>query len=91
MDDEDIENLVFNFKNFSVSITGTKGFDNAQVTAGGVDLSEINLDTMEANKVKGLFFTGEVLDIDGICGGYNINFAYTSADICANAIIKENK
>lgn len=91
LDDEDIENLVFNFKNFSVSITGTKGFDNAQVTAGGVDLSEINLETMEANKVKGLFFTGEVLDIDGICGGYNINFAYTSADICANAIIKENK
>lgn len=91
LDDEDIENLVFNFKNFSISILGTKGFDNAQVTAGGVDLAEINLDTMETNKVKGLYFTGEVLDIDGICGGYNINFAYTSADLCAKAIIKDNK
>ncbi|MBR4706599.1 MAG: aminoacetone oxidase family FAD-binding enzyme [Pseudobutyrivibrio sp.] len=91
LDDEDIENLVFNFKNFPISILGTKGFDNAQVTAGGIDLSEIDLSTMEANKVKGLYFTGEVLDIDGICGGYNINFAYTSADLCAKAIIKENK
>ena len=91
LDDEDIENLVFNFKNFPISILGTKGFDNAQVTAGGVDLSEIDLSTMEANNVKGLYFTGEVLDIDGICGGYNINFAYTSADLCAKAIIKENK
>ncbi|MBP5324087.1 MAG: aminoacetone oxidase family FAD-binding enzyme, partial [Pseudobutyrivibrio sp.] len=91
LDDEDIENLVYNFKNFAISITGTKGFDNAQVTAGGVDLSEIDLDTMEAKKEKGLYFTGEVLDIDGICGGYNLNFAYTSADICAKAIIKENR
>ncbi|QFJ55595.1 aminoacetone oxidase family FAD-binding enzyme [Pseudobutyrivibrio xylanivorans] len=89
LDDEDIENLVYNFKHFSMNITGTKGFDNSQVTAGGVELSEIDLNSMEAKKVKGLYFTGEVLDVDGICGGYNLTWAYLSADKAANAIISE--
>ncbi len=89
LDDKDIENLIYNFKNFSISVDGTKGFDNAQVTAGGVDLSDINIETMESIKCKGLYFTGEVLDVDGICGGYNINWAYTSASIAADAIIKD--
>ena len=88
LDDEDIENLVYNFKNFEIDIIGTKGFDNAQVTAGGIDLDYINLDTMEANNTKGLYFIGEVLDVDGICGGYNLNFAYTSADIASKDLIK---
>ncbi|SDB09855.1 hypothetical protein SAMN02910298_00454 [Pseudobutyrivibrio sp. YE44] len=89
LDDEDIENLVYNFKHFSINITGTKGFDNSQVTAGGVDLEGIDLQNMEAKSTKGLYFIGEVLDVDGICGGYNLTWAYTSADIAANAIIKE--
>ncbi len=88
LDQQDIENLIYNFKNFVISINGTKGFDAAQVTAGGVDLKEINLETMESKKQPGLFFTGEVLDVDGICGGYNLNWAFTSASIAANAIIK---
>lgn len=88
LDDEDIENLIYNFKHFSIRIDGTKGFDSAQVTAGGVDLNEINLETMEAYKCPGLYFTGEVLDVDGICGGYNLSWAYTSADLAAKAIIK---
>ncbi len=89
LDDEDIKNLVQNFKHFSINITGTKGFDSSQVTAGGVDLDGIDLTTMEAKTEKGLFFIGEVLDVDGICGGYNLTWAYTSADIAANAIINE--
>ena len=44
---------------------------------------------MESLKCKGLYFTGEVLDVDGICGGYNLNWAYTSADIASKSIIKE--
>ena len=91
LDDEDIENLVYNFKCFIVSINGTKGFDSSQVTAGGVDLSGINTDTMEANNQKGLYFIGEVLDVDGICGGYNLTWAYTSATIAANDLIKVMK
>ncbi|MCR5581933.1 MAG: aminoacetone oxidase family FAD-binding enzyme [Pseudobutyrivibrio sp.] len=89
LDQEDIDNLVYNFKYFTISILKTKGFDHAQVTAGGVDLDDINLDTMESRVQKGLYFTGEVLDVDGICGGYNLNWAYTSADIAASAIIKD--
>ena len=88
LDEEDIFNLVTYFKSFPISITGTKGFDSAQVTAGGVSLSDIDIETMEAKNCKGLFFTGEVLDVDGICGGYNLSWAYTSADIAASAIKK---
>ncbi|WP_044934354.1 aminoacetone oxidase family FAD-binding enzyme [Pseudobutyrivibrio sp. LB2011] len=89
LDEEDVENLVYFFKNFSIPVDGTKGFDSAQVTAGGVDLSEIDTSSMESLKCKGLYFTGEVLDVDGICGGYNLNWAYTSADIASKSIIKE--
>ncbi|SFH61072.1 hypothetical protein SAMN04487830_10326 [Pseudobutyrivibrio sp. OR37] len=88
LDDEDIENLVYNFKAFSISVNGTKGFDNSQVTAGGVDLADINLDTMESLTKSGLYFIGEVLDVDGICGGYNLTWAYTSAILAANDLIK---
>lgn len=88
LDDEDINNLVFNFKHFSLNITGTKGFDSSQVTAGGVDLSDINLETMESKQCQNLYFTGEVLDVDGICGGYNLTWAYTSAMLAKNAILK---
>ena len=91
LDEEDIENLVYNFKSFVISIDGTKGFDNAQVTAGGVDLSEIDLSSMESLKCKGLYFTCEVLDVDGICCGYNLTWAYTSADIASKSLIKELK
>ncbi|SES71540.1 hypothetical protein SAMN02910413_0595 [Pseudobutyrivibrio sp. C4] len=89
LDEEDLENLVYFFKSFTISVDGTKGFDSAQVTAGGVDLSEIDTSSMESLKCKGLYFTGEVLDVDGICGGYNLNWAYTSADIASKSIIKE--
>ena len=89
LDEEDVENLVYFFKNFTIAVDGTKGFDSAQVTAGGVDLSEIDTSSMESLKCKGLYFTGEVLDVDGICGGYNLNWAYTSADIASKSIIKE--
>lgn len=89
LDDEDIDNLVYFFKHFAISLEGTKGFDNSQVTAGGVDLDGIDLETMESKSCPGLYFTGEVLDVDGICGGYNLTWAYLSATKAADAIIKE--
>ncbi|MDC7278334.1 aminoacetone oxidase family FAD-binding enzyme [Butyrivibrio fibrisolvens] len=89
LDDEDIDNLVYFFKHFAISLEGTKGFDNSQVTAGGVDLDGIDLETMEAKTCPGMYFTGEVLDVDGICGGYNLTWAYLSASKAADAIIKE--
>ena len=89
LDDEDIDNLVYFFKHFTIRINGTKGFDNSQVTAGGVDLDGIDLSTMESKVCNGLYFTGEVLDVDGICGGYNLSWAFGSAAKAANAIINE--
>lgn len=61
-----------------MDIAGSKGFDAAQVCAGGVDTREVNPDTMESLLVSGIYFAGEVLDIDGTCGGYNLQWAWSS-------------
>ncbi|MGM0641620.1 MAG: NAD(P)/FAD-dependent oxidoreductase [Thermotogota bacterium] len=61
------------------------GYDQAMVTAGGVDLKEIDIKTMMSKKVEGLFFAGEVLDVDGDTGGYNIQFALTSGKIVSES------
>ena len=59
-------------------ITGTRSWPSAQVTAGGIRTSEINPDTLESNIIKGLYFTGEIIDIDGGCGGFNLQWAWSS-------------
>ncbi|MBQ3474574.1 MAG: aminoacetone oxidase family FAD-binding enzyme [Bacilli bacterium] len=79
------ERLLDNLCRFEVVVTGTKSFDNSQVTAGGVKLSEIN-DNFESKLVPNLFITGELLNIDGDCGGYNIAFAIISALKASNYI-----
>ena len=63
----------------SYEISGTGGFSTAMVTSGGVSLDEVNLRTMEARRYPGLYFAGEVLDVDGDTGGYNLQFAFSSA------------
>jgi len=63
-------------KKFSLHPSGLRGWDFAQVTAGGVLYEEIDELTMESRKIKGLFFAGEVLDYDGPCGGYNLQHAW---------------
>ncbi len=67
-------------------ISGTAGYRTAMATAGGVKLSEINLNTMQSKKYHGLYFAGEVTDIDGDTGGYNIQYAFSSAYRAANSI-----
>jgi len=76
------KNAAFCVKKFEFNVLGTQGLDKAQVTAGGVSISEIDTDTMQSKKVEGLYFAGEILDVDGICGGYNLHFAWSSA-LCA--------
>jgi len=83
---KEINKLVHSIKSLSFTIIDTKGFDNCEVCSGGVDLNEINLYTMESKKQKNLYITGEVLDIDGDCGGYNLHFAWASAYATATAI-----
>ena len=82
----DIKKLADLLENFKFKAVDTKGFLKAQVCAGGVPLSEINPKTMESKIVKGLYLTGEVLDVDGDCGGYNLGFAWMSAMIAGENI-----
>ena len=72
-------------KNFTLEVNGTLGFDYAQVTRGGIDMSDVN-DDLESALCPGLFFAGEVLDVDGDCGGYNLTWAFASAARVAEAI-----
>ncbi|HBC85343.1 MAG TPA: NAD(P)/FAD-dependent oxidoreductase [Lentisphaeria bacterium] len=69
-----------------LTITGTAGFDRAMVTKGGVSLKEVNPDTLESKIVKGLYFAGEILDLDGPCGGYNLQWAFSSGHLAGKAI-----
>ena len=65
-------------KNFEMHISGVRGFNEAIVTRGGVNVKEINPATMESKKVKHLFFAGEIMDLDAVTGGYNLQIAWTT-------------
>ncbi|MDR1247254.1 MAG: aminoacetone oxidase family FAD-binding enzyme [Clostridiales Family XIII bacterium] len=65
-------------KHMEFPVAGTKGWKDAQVTSGGVPLSEVNTGTMESKLIRGLFFAGEILDYDGACGGFNLNWAFAT-------------
>ena len=69
------EKVVELLMSFPFWVVKTGGFEEAQVTTGGVPIEEVNIKTMESLKTKGLYLVGEILDVDGICGGYNIGFA----------------
>ena len=84
------DRLIELITDYKVNIVSTKGFKEAQVVSGGVSLTEINLDNMESKLVPGLYFTGEVLDVDGDCGGYNLTFAFVSGFL-AGRDIKNDK
>lgn len=76
--DARIDDLCKLVKAFPLDVTGVKGFDNAQVTVGGVSVSEFRADTLESRIAPGVFAAGEVLDIDGDCGGFNLQWAWSS-------------
>ncbi|MEM6798478.1 MAG: NAD(P)/FAD-dependent oxidoreductase, partial [Planctomycetota bacterium] len=65
-------------KRCRVPITGTQGFKKAEVTAGGVDLRDVDSRDMRSRRTPGLFFAGEVLDLDGPIGGYNFQAAFST-------------
>lgn len=75
---KDVDRLVNEIRHFNMNITSHNSFENAQVTAGGIDTREIESSTMESKLVKGLYFAGEIVDVDGTCGGYNLQWAWSS-------------
>ena len=80
---QDIVKIVKTIKNLQFTITDTKGFETCEVCAGGINLTEIDLETMESKHQKGLYFIGEVIDVDGDCGGYNLHWAWSSSNTLA--------
>lgn len=83
---EERQRLVYTLKNFCVPITATRPISEAIVTAGGVDVKEINPKTMESKLVEGLYFAGEVMDVDGFTGGFNLQAAFSSGYAAGVAI-----
>ena len=83
--DRQLHRLVRIVKADTVTITDTNGFENAQVCAGGVPLTEIDPGTMESRCMRQLYLAGELLDVDGICGGYNLQWAWATGYLAGRA------
>ncbi len=75
---EERERLVRTTKALSITVTGTRGFAEAIITSGGVDLKEVNPSTMECKRIKGLYIAGELLNLDAHTGGYNLQIAWST-------------
>ncbi len=78
--------LLTSIKNFDMLVSSLRGFDEAIITCGGVDVKEIDPKTMESKLVKGLFFCGEVLDLDAFTGGFNLQIAFSTGFVAGNSI-----
>ena len=78
--------LCKNLKGLKINITGSKGFDSSQICSGGVKLSEIDYNTFESKVVSNLYITGELLDMNGVCGGYNLTTCWISGILSGKAI-----
>lgn len=88
LSDREIARIVTTIKEFDFDVKGTYDFDKAQITVGGVDITEVNEETMESKKIPNLYIIGELLDVDGECGGYNLHWAFASAKLAAENILK---
>lgn len=73
-------------KHFTLEVTGLKGYEEAVITKGGVAVNEINPKTMESKKIKGLYFAGEVLDVDALTGGFNLQIAWSTGYVAGSSV-----
>jgi len=93
LNDKELSAITEKIKNFSFDITGLSGFEKSQVTAGGIHINEVD-SSFRSKKIKGLYFCGEILDIIGDCGGYNLFFAFGSGamvgKVCAEDLDGKN-
>lgn len=86
---EERKQLVSLIKGWKMTITGTRGFAEAVVTQGGIAVKEVNPSTMESKIIPGLYLAGEMLDIDALTGGYNIQLAWSTGYLAGDSQIKE--
>ena len=87
--DKEIKSLAREIKGMEFLITDTNGFNNAQVTAGGISARDFDEKTMESRKHKGLYAVGEMMNVDGDCGGFNIQWAFSSGYLAAISALEE--
>jgi hypothetical protein len=83
---KEIEGIVHHVHHWEIRPAGTEGFNKAEVTLGGVDTRELSSRSMECRKIPGLFFTGEVVDVTGQLGGYNLHWAWASGHAAGQAV-----
>jgi hypothetical protein len=80
-----LERLIARLKDTRLVVKGVRDFEYCQVSAGGVAVSEVDPLTMESCRIKGLYLTGETLDVVGPCGGYNLQYAFSSGALAGRA------
>lgn len=91
MADGEIKKLIRTIKDLRFKITAINDEENAQVTIGGIDTDFVDKETFESKIIPNLYFIGEVLDVDGACGGYNIQWAYSSAKACVMGLLGNDR
>ena len=84
---EERRSFVKLIKNLSLTVTGTRGFEEAIITGGGVSVKDVNPSTMESRKIKGLYFAGEVLDLDALTGGFNLQIAWSTGHLAGQRFV----
>ena len=72
-------------KSVPLTIFGTADFNEAIITQGGIDVKEINPHTMESKKIKGMYFAGEVIDVDALTGGFNLQIAWSTGNLAGES------
>lgn len=83
---EERQRFVWLIKHLEMTVTGLRGWNEAIITKGGVSVKEVNPSTMESKRIQGLYFAGEVLDLDAVTGGFNLQIAWSTAYAAGNAI-----
>jgi predicted Rossmann fold flavoprotein len=83
---KEIEKIMVLLQEITITVTNYRDFEFAQVCTGGIPLKDVNMDTLESKLVPNVYFAGEILDVDGICGGYNLHFAWATGYIAGKAI-----
>lgn len=89
LDEKKIKAITSSLKKKIFTVSAVKGFEDAQVTAGGADSKSFNSRTMESKTISNLYCIGELLDVDGLCGGYNLHWAWSSGRLCGESIINK--
>ena len=85
---KDAQAYVSLFKELKVTVQDAHSFERAQVTSGGISISDIDTKSMQSRKIQGLYFAGEILDVCAHCGGYNLQWAWSSGALAGKSAAK---